>query len=414
MKSIRDVEKKAQSGRWPALDGMRGVGILAVMVVHLGDPHLLPGGGLAVDVFFVISGFLITSILLGEEAKSGRVRCGMFYMRRALRLFPALAVVLAVVTGIALLDRGALWSRPTLAGLPFIVGYVGNWFRAFSSGVLPLGALGQTWSLAVEEQFYLVWPLVFVLAFSRLRDRRKAAIILASIAAVVMAYRVVALAHGWSVGRISNGTDTHCDGLLVGCALAEWLSVSQPSAGARHVSRYLSIVGLIALATMVLAVKSPRVLAGAGYPVAELATAAILWNQVTRPMPAFARVLTSDPLRWVGRRSYGLYLWHYPIYIIVAGGVGVAPREWPLVIILSFAAAAVSFRYVEEPFLRRKQHFETVSAVQGIEEQTSEPVPQGGASPDRFVLTPGLPALRRIVSGRTRMRQPGRRALGEG
>src|ERR1700722_9800815 len=167
--------------RGPALDGMRGFAVLAVMAVHLGDPHLLPGGGLGVDVFFVISGFLITSILIGEGGHTGGVRFSAFDVRRALRLFLALA------------DRGAVWSAPTLPGIPYIVAYVGNCFRAFSDGLLPLGALGQTWSLAVEEQFYLLWPIVFVFGMARWRNRRTAALVLAGAAVLVMVYRAVAL-----------------------------------------------------------------------------------------------------------------------------------------------------------------------------------------------------------------------------
>src|ERR1700677_2490575 len=219
----RHAKRRGQNSRWPALDGLRAFAVLTVMAAHLNDPTLFPGGGLGVDVFFVISGFLITSILLGEQDKRGRVGFGAFYARRALRLFPALVVVLAVVAVVCATDSHIFLAHETLAGIPWIVLYAGNWLRAFSHAA-SLGVLGHTWSLAVEEQFYLIWPVIFVFGIGRIGDRRRAAALLVSAALAVMAYRAVVLAHGWSINRVSNGSDTHCDGLLLGCALALWLT----------------------------------------------------------------------------------------------------------------------------------------------------------------------------------------------
>jgi peptidoglycan/LPS O-acetylase OafA/YrhL len=360
----RHAKRRGQNSRWPALDGLRAFAVLTVMAAHLNDPHFFAGGGLGVDVFFVISGFLITSILLGEQDKRGRVGFGAFYARRALRLFPALVVVLAVVAVVCATDSHIFLAHETLAGIPWIVLYAGNWLRAFSHAA-SLGVLGHTWSLAVEEQFYLIWPVIFVFGIGRIGDRRRAAALLVSAALAVMAYRAVVLAHGWSINRVSNGSDTHCDGLLLGCALALWLT-SGAEVVMPRVSAVLTVISGAMLVAIMLAVKDSTVLEGVGYPVAEVATVGTIWNLVTSPLRPLEWILAKPPVLWIGRRSYGLYLWHYPIYGLLAGGPGVPPRDWPGALILSFAAAALSFRFVEQPFLNRKQRFETVGARQEV------------------------------------------------
>src|SRR5271154_4756056 len=184
---LLDRRPQETKRHWAALDGLRAVAILTVMLYHVG---IIPGGYLAVDLFFVLSGFLITSLLITEWDASGRVSFRNFYARRALRLFPALGcvIVASVLIGVILTTTGGPIARAdvhaTLEAIPWVLGFAGNWVRAFDSQALvgSLGALGQTWSLAVEEQFYLLWPALFVLAMRRRIRRDRLALVLVLLA----------------------------------------------------------------------------------------------------------------------------------------------------------------------------------------------------------------------------------------
>ncbi|HET9690764.1 MAG TPA: acyltransferase, partial [Acidimicrobiales bacterium] len=204
--------------RWPPLDGLRAVAVLSVLGYHLYEPHVLPSGYLGVDLFFVLSGFLITTGLVDEFDAGGGVVFGRFYVRRALRLLPAALAVVLVALGLALATLHGDLRHQTLVGLPWIVLYAGNWARAV--GASSLGVLANLWSLAVEEQFYLLWPVVLVAFLSRRVARERLAAALVALAAVEVAYREVLFHTGVSVERLVNGIDTHSDGLLLGCALA--------------------------------------------------------------------------------------------------------------------------------------------------------------------------------------------------
>jgi peptidoglycan/LPS O-acetylase OafA/YrhL len=197
----------------PALDGLRGLAVVVVMIYHAA-PELLPGGFLGVELFFVLSGFLITSLLLKEHDRSG-IQLGRFYMRRALRLTPALIVMLASVVLLSWVALSGDAFRNTVSDAAFSLTYIFNWVRASDPGRSSF--LGHTWSLCIEEQFYLLWPLLLPAITMIGRRDRLTERLLVAVAAIVL-WRMV-LSNFASPMRIYNGLDTRADGLLLGCAL---------------------------------------------------------------------------------------------------------------------------------------------------------------------------------------------------
>jgi peptidoglycan/LPS O-acetylase OafA/YrhL len=362
---------------WVALDGIRAFAVVTVMIYHMELRHVLTGGLFGVDVFFLLSGFLITTLLIGEAEKhEGRVHLGFFYARRALRLLPALAAVIAVsVVAVLAISKLHPVRHDTLTGLPWVVLYGGNWLRAVDpSNGDALGLLGHTWSLAIEEQFYLVWPLPFVLFASRARSRRKVAAVLGSIVVVEWVYRAVLIAAGVSGARIGNGTDTHSDGLILGCALAFWVASKPFRADDAHVRLFHvgAVISAVVVAALFLVAKRGSVPQHAiGYTVVPVATAVILWDQLRVPLPAFRSALTWGPVVWIGKRSYGLYLWHYPIYVALSQFTfpGPAPTRERNVFefVLAFAVAALSYWALEARALRLKTAFQRTEAIPQVE-----------------------------------------------
>ena len=346
---------------WLPLDGLRAIAVMLVICYHMGF-HLDQGGFIGVDVFFVLSGFLITSILLREVDKRGAVGFKNFYARRALRLFPVLAVLLAVCVVASLVASHQVWAAPTLSGLPFVIGYVSNWALVFSSNPHALGLLGHTWSLAVEEQFYLIWPLIFVALVARIANRRAIAYVLLVLAALESVYRFAMLTHGVIGYRAGESLDLRSDGLLVGCALAFLLATRVPRPSTVRTRRLWLGLAITAFAMLALVVLSVPEVAGArgaiGLTVAVGATAVILWHLVTSEPSLLHKGLATRPMVWVGRRSYGLYLWHLPIIILVASTALAKLPHLSLIELASFFVfAGLSYRFIEQPFLRRKARF---------------------------------------------------------
>jgi peptidoglycan/LPS O-acetylase OafA/YrhL len=348
---------------WPAFDGLRAVAAVAVLGFHTG---VLRGGYLGVDVFFVISGFLITSLLIGEHDRNGRISFQGFWARRALRLLPALGCVLVAANVLAvLLDAagglpGREVARGTFVSVPWVLCFAANWGQAF--GLAPAGdTLGPTWSLAVEEQFYLVWPLVLAWLLRRGVSRARAAGVLAGLAAADMAYRAV-MAHIWGWNTVFYGTDTRCDGLLAGCAVAFWLA-SGVMRAPEPILRAGAWLGAGALAA-VFALGSYAGMV-TQVPAAVIATALIVTATAAHSLPArLERMLRSGPVAWTGRRSYGLYIWQYVIIAPITAlwaryGGTLSPVGLRLCLGLSliavtcacFAIAALSWRLVESPAL---------------------------------------------------------------
>lgn len=311
----------------PELDGLRAVAVLTVMAAHARVPGFaIEGGSAGVTLFFVLSGYLITALLLAERAALGTVDLRAFYIRRGLRLFPALVALLFVV---ALGSVFGLWASAggdMALAIPAVLVYAGNWAQVVG---VSMGPLGHTWSLAIEEQFYLVWPVTLLLAL-RLGDRRLIGLLAILGAILVTPWRVELLLAG-ALGHAYAGTDAHADALLLGCAIA-LLDLKLPAP-----------VGWVGLLGIVL---SAALWSGGGGLVFMLpiATVCAVLAVVGCPRP-----IGWGPLAHIGRISYGLYLWHF---LFIWWGL-----PWPVVFALSFMAAQASYAWIELPFLRQKDRF---------------------------------------------------------
>ena len=365
----------------PGLDGMRALAVVAVMVYHA-NPAWLPGGFLGVEVFFVISGYLITLLLIGEHERSGRVSLGRFYLRRARRLLPALFAVLVgvtVYTAVFRRDALGLLRGDVLAAL----GYVSNWYQIWvGQGYTAAGdfaPLRHLWSLAVEEQFYLLWPLVMI-GLIRLGRRRlpsmsvwlvAAAIAITATAAAIAptgpvgtcevtpdAYWQVAGRCISKVDFLYLSTPTRLTGLLLGAALAMvWRPGALMRGPMRNRARLLDVGSLVGLGGLAALCWWSRIRTPAGLLLCGVASV-LLIAAVTHRRTAAGRVLGAGVLLWIGTRSYGLYLYHWPIYQIIreVSGRPLSVAEFVMALAISAVVTEISFRIIETPIRRRTLH----------------------------------------------------------
>lgn len=344
----------------PGIDALRALAVLAVFFYH-SSVDWMPGGFLGVDVFFVISGYLITSLLLREFRRGGHVRLGRFWLRRARRLLPAVGVLIAVTMIAAAIARpeqieelrgDAIASLAYFANWHFILGQQ-SYFAQFESPSL----LTHLWSLSVEEQFYLFWPLVFAAAMKLFgRTRLLLGVAAGALASVALAW--VLFDPGIDASRVYYGTDTHAVGLLAGVALAlVWSPIALRRRRTKPlVGPVLDVVGVLALAYIVLSFLhvhdyDPALWHG-GYLWLALVTALLL-AVLAHPAARLGDLLGWAPVLWLGLRSYSFYLWHYPVLMLTRPGLDVSlPRGIlvPLQLLAVLALADLSYRFVELPF----------------------------------------------------------------
>jgi peptidoglycan/LPS O-acetylase OafA/YrhL len=359
----------------PGVDGLRAVAVIAVLLYHA-NFGWIPGGFLGVEVFLVISGYLITSLLLLEWLRTGSVDLKDFWIRRARRLLPALFVLLTLTATAAMIfARDALFrmGEDVLAALSYSTNWVmifrqESYFEAF--GRPPL--LRHLWSLAIEEQFYLVWPLVFTVGmFLLAKHSRGLRTTVARFLGIVVVGIVASTALMWFLfvpfedpSRVYFGTDTRAAGLLVGVALAfVWQPWRFNGLLQRRGTIALNIAGFAALAFLLLDLlrmaEFDSFLYRGGFLVTSLLTAVVLAVTV-HPQGALNAVLGTKPLVWVGKRSYGLYLYHWPIFMLLRPGIDVMWPTWVTLTVqfsLTFAVAEASYRWIEQPI--RRQGFKT-------------------------------------------------------
>jgi peptidoglycan/LPS O-acetylase OafA/YrhL len=350
----------------PAIDGLRAVAVIAVMFYHLGFSWI-PGGFLGVDLFFVISGYVITRLLLDSIAQSGGLDLRGFYIARARRLLPALLFML-ISTTIAI----GIWAPDTIKRLltdtPFSLSGTMNWWLVAhhqdyfeSIGRPPL--LQHTWSLAVEAQFYLVWPLIlyFILKQFGKKHIPLASLAIAAASGITLLFVSFSLdaSNASKVSHVYFGTDTHSIGLFLGAALAvSWIPQNFTKTVSKKAQDFIDGVGFIGfigiLAAFLFIDETQPTLYKIAFPLAGLCGAAIIMS-VVHPASRFAPVLQNPVFLWIGERSYSIYLWHWVIFQVTRPSVDLAGKEWALYalrILIVLALSDISLRYVELPIRR--------------------------------------------------------------
>ena len=388
----------------PGLDGIRALAVLAVVLYHLGVAAV-PGGFLGVDVFFVLSGFLITGSLVAEHARSGGVDLGRFLLRRARRLLPALwLMLLAVCTAAVLVFRGELGELRT--DVPAALLYVSNWAslageQSYFEAVGRPPLLQHLWSLAIEGQFYVVWPIAVVLVFrfggpARVARVARVALVGAVLSTALMA--VLAVEGGFPIPNDPSpaylGSASHAMGLLLGAALgavwAPWRTTASASTSASRgglAPWWLELVGVAGLIGLVAAFWWVDALSFALYRggfAAVSIVAAMVVCAVAHPGSQVGRLLGIQPWRYFGQRSYGIYLWHWPVFMLTRPGFelafdGVAASVVRVALALLLAEA--SYRWVEVPVRSGALgRWVTRLRVEGLE--------AGGRLPVRIVAGP--------------------------
>ena len=348
----------------PAIDGSRAVAVIAVMLYHLGVSWI-PGGFLGVDLFFVISGYVITRLLLDSIQRSGGLDLRAFYKSRLRRLLPPLVFMIVTTT----LFIG-VWAPDTIKRLltdtPFALTGMMNWWLVFeqqdyfeSIGRPPL--LQHTWSLAVEAQFYLVWPLILLLVLRQLGRKviPVAALTIAigsGIALLLVSLRIDSNS-SQSVSHVYFGTDTHSIGLFLGAALAvNWIPQNLKLDIAKRAQDVIDAIGVFGflgiLACFLFIDESNPTLYKIAFPLAGIFGCAIIMS-IVHPASRFAPLLQGKAILWIGERSYAIYLWHWIVFQVTRPSVDLAGASWALYalrVLIVFALADISLRWVELPF----------------------------------------------------------------
>ncbi|MBW2389558.1 MAG: acyltransferase family protein [Deltaproteobacteria bacterium] len=352
----------------PALDGLRAVAVLSVILYHVGVSWM-PGGFLGVDVFFVLSGYLITSLLRLEQIETATIQLRVFWGRRLRRLVPALlAVLTAVVAYGSMLAEPSERERLASDGLSSLF-YVSNWhfiaretsyFDQFNAP----SPLLHTWSLGIEEQWYLIWPIVMILAARWLGNREGRGAIGFGCAAIASAvWMAVLFDPSGDPSRVYYGTDTRAQDLLVGCALAFLLG--DPRSVPRSVPGWLGpVCGLLVVLGLSLASDRSAWTYRGGLLVFALATGGVI-SAAVQPGGWTRRVLCTAPLRYIGKISYGMYLWHWPLLLFLgSGGLGLDGISLQLgCLALTGMVAGVSYHVLESPIRAGALHGRRIQAL---------------------------------------------------
>ena len=353
----------------PAIDGLRAIAVTAVIFYHLGF-QWIPGGFLGVDLFFVISGYVITRLLLDSIARSGGLDLRGFYKARARRLLPPM-VFMIVVTAFYI----SIWAQDSvkrfLTDTPFSLSGLMNWWLVAKEqdyfeaiGRPPL--LQHTWSLAVETQFYLVWPVLLLIILKRFGKKviPVAALAIALFSGTALFLVSLQLDASSSVSHVYFGTDTHSIGLFLGAALAvSWIPQNfknEVSNKAQNFIDFIGVFGLVGiLGSFLLIDETSPTAYKIAFPLAAVFGAAII-TSIVHPASRFAPILQNRVLLWIGERSYAIYLWHWVVFQITRPRVDLDGQDWALIairILVVLALADISLKLVELPIRSGKVEY---------------------------------------------------------
>ncbi len=353
----------------PPIDGLRALAVFAVLLYHLGVSWI-PGGFLGVDLFFVISGYVITRLILDSIERSSALDLRAFYLARIRRLLPSLLVVISSSILIS-----AIWApssmRRLLSDIPYVLSSTNNWrlvalHQDYFSAIGRPPLLQHTWSLGVEAQFYLIWPIVLVLILKYFGKRNiaRAALAFAAISGIALFFFSLRIdaANGLNSQGSSHiyfGTDTHSLGLFLGAALAvSWFPQNLSSKISQRAQDFVDGIGVFGLlgllSTFLFIDEANPTLYKLAFPLAGIFGCAII-TSIVHPSSRFAPIMSSKVLLWFGARSYGIYLWHWVIFQITRPSVDLAGSVLALNcvrLLLVFALADISFRWIEMPIRR--------------------------------------------------------------
>lgn len=326
--------------RLSALDGLRTLAIALVFAHHI-DQRALPGGFIGVDVFFVISGFIITHLLLREHEQNGAISLGRFYVRRLLRLYPAFLLMVLITAPIAAIDQIGKPAEDSLFALTYLTDFWAN----YQGG---LSLLLHTWSLAVEEQFYLIWPAILIFALRR-RWRIQQVITPLILISLVITFAVYE-AHIGRLHNIQYLPTSHVAELGSGILLAVWLREGLPAAARILATEGAALLALVALVVCEFVLNNYWW----SFPAVTLACWPLVAHVVTNESSGLTRFFSQRALVWMGRRSYGFYIWHYPIILLLDRSVSSSWLVAAVALPLTLMATVLSWRLVEQPVLRYK------------------------------------------------------------
>ncbi len=350
----------------PAIDGLRAVAVFAVLLYHLGV-NWLPGGFLGVDLFFVISGYVITRVILDSIQSANGLDLREFYYGRVRRLYPGLLLLIMVATVLAATIAPDAIRRIVL-DVPYVLTGTNNWHlvaihQDYFQTVGRAPMLQHTWSLAVEAQFYLIWPITLVAIWKRYGKGRiaRVALAIAMISGAALFAFSLQLDNA-TAGRISHiyfGSDTHSLGLFLGAALGvSWIPQNLTSAISKRAQDFIDGIGMFGLfgilCTFLFISESNATLYRLAFPLAGIFGCATLIS-IVHPASRFAPILSTRPILWIGQRSYGIYLWHWVIFQVTRPSIDLAGSEIALDLartLLVLICADISLRYIEIPIRR--------------------------------------------------------------
>lgn len=380
---VADPNNRTSSiGYIPALDGLRALAVAVVYVFHATQP-LSRGGFIGVDIFFVISGFLITALLIKEWNRFSSINFKNFYIRRALRLLPALILMLTlylIATQTFLRGVVAGATEQAWGDVLIVLFYISNWTRTLGFG--RPNVLGHAWSLSTEEQFYMLWPPILFLLLRYVRTPKRIALVAFAGSLLIALHRSNLVLQGASIERLSTGLDTRLDGILMGCGL-----------GVLYISGLLPKSPKFLKLTNVLAGISVAVLLTLNFTIAykdrasylywlfvvNVATLCILLQLAVVEKSWLKKILELPPLIYIGKISYGLYLYHMPLLTFL-GELGF--RSWTRLAIIgpiTLAVSMLSYKYLESPFLNLKDKF--IAAPESTQPGFAGPVAQAQETP---------------------------------